>query len=241
MSWLDQVLRRGPDLSQGQRERLAKWNALRTPDPRLSFCEQRFVVVDVESSGLDVLSDRLLAIGAVAVAGGRICLDQSFYRVLRQRNSSARSNILVHGITGSEQLGGDEPVEVLLEFLDFSGKCLHVGYHAQFDEIMIRKAMKRHLGDGLKRQWLDLAYLGPALDQEGNTKSGSGAAERGLDAWLSAFGIVNFSRHDALADALATAQLFLVFARRAAASGAGKVGDILELARSQVWLSRQLR
>lgn len=241
MSWLDRVLRRGPDLSQGQRERLAKWRALKTPDLDLPLGEQRFVVVDVESSGLDVLSDRLLAIGAVAVAGGRICLDQSFYRVLRQRNSSATSNILVHGITGSEQLGGDEPVEVLLDFLDFSGKCLFVGYHAQFDEIMIRKAMKRHLGDGLKRQWLDLAYLGPALEPTGTPKAGAGAGERGLDAWLSASGIVNFSRHDAMADALATAQLFLVFARRAAASGAVKVSDFRELASSQEWLSRQLR
>ncbi len=243
MSWLGRVLGRRPAISQLQCDRLAQWRRQRAPDHDSPLREQRFVVVDVETSGLDVQSDRLLAIGAVAVAGGQICLDQSFYRVLRQRNSSDSANILVHGITGSEQLGGDDPVEVLLGFLEFAGKCLFVGYHAQFDEIMIRKAMKSHLGDGSRRQWLDLAYLGPALERDRNLRLGARTVERGLDGWLSTCGIVNYSRHHALADAIATAQLFLVFAHRAAAAAGGslRVREIREMADSQKWLSRQPR
>jgi DNA polymerase-3 subunit epsilon len=49
--------------------------------------------------------------------------------------------------------------------------------------------------------WVDLAWLAPALLPE------RALSCKGLDAWLKAFGIANFKRHDALADAFATAQL----------------------------------
>ena len=63
----------------------------------------------------------------------------------------------------------------------------------------------------------------------------------GLDDWLQAFGITNYRRHDALADALATAQLFQVLLARAAVTGDLCTADLVKLAASQEWLSRQRR
>ena len=64
----------------------------------------RWLVVDVETSGLDAARDRLLAIAAIAVRvdwpSGRlaIVLGDSFEVVLRQEAPSTRENILLHGI-----------------------------------------------------------------------------------------------------------------------------------------------
>lgn len=229
------LLRRGGSLGPQQRARLDAWRALPEPDLRLPYERQRFVVVDVESTGLDVLNDRLIAIGAVTVTNARIALDDAFYRVLRQERASSHGNILVHGIGGTSQTQGDDPLLVLLDFLEYVGKSPMVGFHAQFDDIMIRKASRQYLGEKFRRSWIDLAYLGPALGL------GSERNARSLDDWLELSGISNYSRHDALADALATAQLFQVMAVRAAVAGGGDAKGFLESARGQQWLDQQSR
>ena len=65
MSWLGRLFPPKPDLTPQQAERLARWQAL--PSPRLDqpVSASRYVVVDVESSGLNIHKDRLIAIGAV--------------------------------------------------------------------------------------------------------------------------------------------------------------------------------
>jgi DNA polymerase III, epsilon subunit and related 3''-5'' exonucleases len=42
------------------------------------FSGTRCVVVDVETSGLNLMKDRLISIGAVAVVNGQIALGDSF-------------------------------------------------------------------------------------------------------------------------------------------------------------------
>ena len=66
---------------------------------------ERWLVLDVESSGLDASTDRLLALAAVAVwhDGQHVWIDlaDSFDAVLQQPADTGppdKSNILVHGI-----------------------------------------------------------------------------------------------------------------------------------------------
>ena len=226
LDWLRGAFAR---LAEPERERLAAWRALRDPEPARLHEEERFVVVDVESSGLDVFHDRLIAIGAVAVSGARIPLAEHFYVVLRQAVASDEANILVHGIGGTAQVEGAEPRQALLAFLSFAGKSPLVAFHAPFDEIMLRRAMRRHLGESFRRPWLDLAWLAPALDPE-RAKS-----VRSLDDWTGACGIGNARRHHALADALATAQLLLVLQSKAGERGLRTTGELLDAARGQEW------
>ena len=63
-------------------------------------------MLDVETTGLNLMKDTLISIGAVAVVNGHIVLADSFYVVLQQRESSRKENILVHGISGSVQREG---------------------------------------------------------------------------------------------------------------------------------------
>lgn len=234
MNILDWLLGRRPALTPSQQERLRRWRALPEPSLAQPHLDGRFVVVDVETSGLDVYSDRLIAIGAVTVERSLIALERGFYRVLRQERASPHDNILVHGIGGTAQSEGDDPACVLVDFLEYIGKSPLVAFHAQFDAIMLRKAVRRTLGEPFRRTWLDLAYLAPAVD-------GAASDARGLDDWLRVYGIANFRRHDALADALATAQLLQVLASRASAAGVTHTAQLMERARSAEWLSKQAR
>jgi len=162
---------------------------------------QRWVVLDVETTGLDQRQDVLLSIGAVAVRGHRVVVDDSFELVVRPPSASARSNILVHGIGAQAQLDGADPAQACRAFLDWAGPAPLVGFHASFDRAFLARAARQYLGLPLTADWLDLAALAPALNP--------GVPAKALDEWLDHFGLVVTQRHHASADAFATAMLFL--------------------------------
>jgi DNA polymerase-3 subunit epsilon len=206
---------------------LARWFGAREALPLRAA---RWVVVDCETSGLDASRDRLLSLGAVAVRAGRIELAEAFGALLRQDVPSDPANILVHGIGGDAQRNARAAPEVLREFSAFIGEGLPVAFHAPFDEAVLRRAMAATPGLAAPREWLDLARLAPALHPA------AGAAQRALDDWLKEFGIACPARHDALADAYATAQLLLVLLAEAERQGATTVERLRRLERAGRWV-----
>jgi len=189
------------------------------------------VVLDVETTGLNLMKDTLISIGAVAVVNGRIALADSFYVVLQQREISRKENILIHGISGSEQREGESPADALLAFLEYLGNDPLVAFHVKFDETMIRRAMRQYLGFAFEQTWLDLAYVLPALLPD------LMHSHRGLDDWSRHFNIRNEDRHNAVADALATAQLLLVATKTAGQSRDCGYDDLRSLERTYRYAS----
>ncbi len=232
MSWLTRLLGTTPPLADEQRAALDTYQALADGDIGRLLEAQRFVVVDVESTGLNLYSDRLIAIGAVSVTDGRLSLAQGFEAVLRQDEASSVENILVHGIDGTTQITGQTPADGLLAFLAFIGNAPLVAYHAAFDRTMMDRAMRHYLGMTISNHWIDLAYIAPALYPHMASKC------RALDDWCAAFGIENPQRHNAVSDAYATAQLLLVMLARAQDHGTSRLSDWLQLEKDQRWLSR---
>jgi DNA polymerase-3 subunit epsilon len=231
MSFLTRLFGRGPTLAPDHAQRLADWRARPAEELGTAFDDARYVVVDVESTGLDLNRDRLIAIGAVAVAGGRIVLADSFEVVLRQDRVSHKDNILIHGIGGEQQREGSAPEEALLAFLDYLGKAPLVAFHVTFDETMIKRALREYLGLDFKHAWLDLAYVMPGLLPEYARKY------RALDDWSGHFRINNFARHSALADALATAQLLQCALKLAPTRKAASYKGLQDLEKAQRWVS----
>ncbi|MDH5536227.1 MAG: 3'-5' exonuclease [Betaproteobacteria bacterium] len=229
MSWLSRLLR-PPVLDEGQRAAIAAYRRLVAPEGGTPLKTIRFVVADVETSGLNPSRDRLISIGAVTADSGRVQLGRSFEVVLRQDVPSDISNILIHEIDGTTQMSGAEPAQALTQFLAFVGKAPLVGYHAAFDNLVISRATERFLGLRLQNRWLDLAVLAPALLREQAPRSGS------LDDWLAIYGIDNYARHDAVADALATAELLLIVLAAARDKGRERLAELIDLEQGERWL-----
>jgi len=160
-------------------------------------------------------------------------LGDSFYVVLQQPKVSHKENILLHGIGGAAQAEGVPAIEALLSFLEFLGKDPLVAYHVVFDQTMIRRAISQYLGISFKHSWLDLAYIMPALNPS------LAAQLRTLDDWNGHFDIHNDDRHNALADAIVTAQLFQVAQVQAMKKIISNFSDFIDLEKSQRWLNSQ--
>jgi len=167
---------------------------------RTGAAPARWVVVDLETSGLNPRRDRLLAIGAVAVRDTRVVVGDSFEMLVRSRVASGRDNILVHGIGAEAQLSAADAAVACERFGHFIGECPLAAFHAPFDRMVLLRAMRESAGIRLSNAWLDIADLAPALLPK--------VGARALDEWLEHFGIVSGRRHQASSDALATAALF---------------------------------
>lgn len=227
MNWLTRLFGQKSELTPEQAARLAAWRTLPAEDTGRPIEESRYVVVDVETSGLNLNKDRLIAIGAVAVRGGDIHLADSLEIILQQSKVSDRDNILIHGIGGTAQAEGVPPVEAMLTFLEFLGKAPLMAFHVTFDKTMIDRALKSFLGLRFDHPWVDLAYLAPALYPD------LARSHRSLDQWMERFGLSNYARHCALADALATAELMLSLRERMNAKRIGSFRAMRDMEKAQ--------
>ncbi|KQT68488.1 MULTISPECIES: 3'-5' exonuclease [unclassified Pseudomonas] len=206
-SWLRPA---SPVVSADLQQRLAKLPAL----AELSECslrEQRWVVLDLETTGLNMSKDRVLSIGAVVIEDDAIDFRQQFERTLQCRELKLSPSVLIHGLGPSAIAAGSDPAEALLELLEFIGDSPVLAFHAPFDQHMLGRAVKEHLGHKLQHVFLDVADIAPLLCPQAQIR------EAGLDEWIEWFRLEVFERHNASADALATAELALILFSRARA------------------------
>jgi DNA polymerase-3 subunit epsilon len=192
--------------------------------------DDSWVVVDVETGGLNPRVDPLLAIGAVTVTGNAVAMAPVCEVGLRQLEATASDNILVHGITTGQQLAAMEPAQALLDWLEYAGGQPRLAYHAAFDQLALERACQAWLGLKDRSVWLDLAVLAPLLVPQGP------GFDRSLDDWLAYFNISVYQRHGALADAYATAQLWLALLPAARAQNLTHLKQLIHYCRQARWL-----
>jgi DNA polymerase-3 subunit epsilon len=189
--------------------------------------EVRFVVLDSETTGLDPRKDRLITIGAVAVIGGEIVLDDSYEALLKvEYNTSA---ITVHGVTRDESRQGlDEPV-ALEQFLAYLKDGVIVGHHINHDVETFNAGYERHWGFRMKNLSLDTMALALVLEADGAFAQMDNFKNFSLDALCDRFGVIPHDRHTAPGDAFMTAQVFLRLLRFAKRVGRATLGQIRQL------------
>jgi DNA polymerase-3 subunit epsilon len=196
---------------------------------------RRWIVLDVETSGLNPHSDRLLAIAAVALDVSpdferiAIVIGDSYEAVLKQDLPSSKANILVHHIGAQAQADGRPSIEVLEEFRAWVGNCPLLAFHSAFDEAMLNRAYALAGLKPLHNEWLDIEPLAKI--------TGVNPSLRALDDWLGHFGIECAVRHQAAADTFATAELLMrlwPYLKREASSWS----SLRNIARQANWIPR---
>ncbi|MEO8718319.1 MAG: DUF294 nucleotidyltransferase-like domain-containing protein [Burkholderiales bacterium] len=158
------------------------------------------LVLDLETTGLDVARDRIVQIGAVAMTGATLSdeprIDQ---RINPQVPVPARAS-QIHGLTDAELAGAPrfgEFVETLRKAI--AGRVV-VGHNIGFDLAVLRHEAARSGVAWLEPPALDTAMLAGALDRS--------LPDLGLETVATLLGVEVKNRHDALGDSLMTAHVF---------------------------------
>lgn len=184
----------------------------------------RFVALDSETTGLDPRRDRLISIGAVAVQGGEILLEDSFEVMMTIAFNNA--SVTVHGITRDEARGGSEESQALETFLDYLRDGVIVGHHIGHDIAMLNQACRRHFQMELQNRWVDTMDLTLRLNEDGAFRGRPMAKGFTLDALCDLFHVEAHDRHTAGGDAFLTAQVFLRLLALARRTGYGCLGQL---------------
>jgi DNA polymerase III subunit epsilon len=202
----------------------AAYLAAPPPDLRAHWRDHEYVVLDVETTGLDARRDALIAVGLVPISAGRVQLAQRWYSLIRppaDREPTAAS-IRIHHLTRAE-VAAAPPRDVVLDQLlqHLTGRVLVV-HVAQIDVGFLNRALAAD-GLRLRRPILDTARLAMTLHHHaqllGEVPNGLPAPAIELRRLASALNLPVYPQHDALNDALTTAQLFLAQAARFTAQG----------------------
>lgn len=173
--------------------------------------------LDLETSGLRPRTDEILAVGMVPIRGGSICWGERFRSLARPRDPALLSSegIKAHHILPGE-LEGAPPVEVLLDEIDrrLGGDVLLVHF-AAIDLAFLERAHKAAGRRFSRPTVVDTVELLARLSQRDYFLSESPAEPiTRLDEARRHLALPPHRAHDALSDALATAELFLALRSR---------------------------
>jgi DNA polymerase III subunit epsilon len=195
------------------------------PDPQLPWREAAYAVLDVETSGLNARRDSLLAIGLIEIEGGRVHVCRRWYSLVRPPEGLlvGADSIRIHGLLRAELATAptfDEVLPALLERLVGRVLIVHV---ARIDVGFLNRAMGQRYGARLHGPILDTARIAMAMHQRaqllGAVSHDMPAPAIQLRGLAASFNLPVYAQHDALNDAMTTAQVFLAQATRLSQQG----------------------
>ena len=188
-----------------------------------ALIDTTFVVVDLETSGLDPTASDITEIGAVKVCGGDVVGEfQSFINI----GSPLPARITaITGITDAMLATAPPLTAVLPQFLAFAGDHILIAHNVPFDLGFLRAAVAQVYGDPFNPRTLDTVRLARRLlgDEVHNFRLGTLARR---------FNSPITPDHRALSDARATVHVFHALVERAAGFGATTVEDLADLTRA---------
>jgi DNA polymerase-3 subunit epsilon len=165
------------------------------------------VVVDCETTGLDVAKDDIITIAAVKVRGNKILTSEKFEAIARPEAKMKAEAIKVHRVFESEVQEGERIRQIMRDFLRFVGGRPLVGYYLEFDVAMIDKNVLPLIGIELPNPMIEVS----AMYYE--RRYGGAAPGEQIDLSfariLHDLGIPALDQHDAFNDAVMTAEMYV--------------------------------
>lgn len=157
-----------------------------------------FVVVDIETTGLNPATERIIEIGAVRVREDKI--EQEFDVLINPGRSLSSFIVELTGITDEMLEGAPDIREGLERFLDFAGEDILMGHHISFDYSFLKKNIV-NTGGSFERKGIDTLKIARVALPDLESRS--------LERLCGYYGIINEHAHRACDDARATAELYL--------------------------------
>jgi len=192
--------------------------------------EARFLVVDLETTGFSPRKGaEIVSFAAIPVEGGRVRVGGSITGLVRPRRAPVAETVRIHGLRPIDLAAAEPARQALAPLLDALRGRVPVAHAAWFDAAFVREHepwwRRPRRPRFLRRPWVDTAALGrllAVLAGEDDPKP------LNLPRLAERLGIPSGARHDALGDALTTAQAFVALATLLDRITPQTVGSLLE-------------
>lgn len=175
--------------------------------------------LDLETGGLDPRTDAILAVGMVPVRAGGVRLGERYASLVRPEGADhfTEASIRAHQLVPGEVAGAPVAADVLAQVDKRLREGALLVHQAAIDVAFLKRAFKR-----AGRRWPDppvvdtVALLLKVAKRRRFTDPDAPDTEPALNltAARARLGLPDYGQHDALTDAVATAELFLVLRKQ---------------------------
>ena len=181
------------------------------------------VVFDTETTGLDTVRDRVIEIGAVRLAAGRIDDSDRHCCLIDPGVPIPPASIAIHGITDDEVAGAPGFAAGIRGFAEWAGPAVFLGHSVGFDLAVLEAEHRRHGLSWQAPRTLDTRDLAQAV--------GPDLPDWSLETLAGWLGIPVEGRHRALSDALLTARIFLALLPKLRGRGVSTLAEAERICR----------
>ncbi|MFW5889014.1 MAG: PolC-type DNA polymerase III [Bacillota bacterium] len=178
--------------------------------------DSTFVVFDIETTGLSVVHDDLIEIGAVKVKNGAILGE--FGELIEPESKITNFTTNLTGITQGMVSGKRKIKAVLEDFFEFSKDAILIAHNAEFDIGFLDYNYRKYGITNKINPSIDTLNLAKALLPE--------RTRYGLDSMARYFKVQLENHHRAVNDAKATFEIFLHLLKQLKKNGFNKFSDL---------------
>ncbi|MFA9461000.1 3'-5' exonuclease [Thiohalorhabdus methylotrophus] len=193
-----------------------KLGRVRLRDPELAHLfepppDDRIICLDTEATGLDPRRDQLLAVAALPVEGDRIRTSEALHLTVRPNGPVDGESVKIHGLRDRDLARGMAPETAVDRLLQFIGSRPLLGYYLEFDCALIGRLARPRLGGPLPNRRIEVSGLYHDAKQAVIPR---GFVDLRFEAIRRDLGIPDLGRHDAFADVLTTALMYVKLGHR---------------------------
>ena len=111
-----------------------------------------YIIIDLETTGLDPINDRIIEIGAIKIGKE----NKEYSSIIWQDIKLSEKISNITGISDEDIKKGKDEKNAINEFIDFIGEDTLVGYNINFDIKFINEALKRQEKPKIKNMTYDV-------------------------------------------------------------------------------------
>lgn len=177
------------------------------PDKKTNCRDAVIVALDMETTGLDPKKDEILSIGLVEIRDQGVCLKSAWHEIVRVERELTAASVVIHQITHDQAEQGRALADVLPELLTrLAGKVMLVHFK-HIEQNFLDAACRKLYGAPFVIPIIDTLELGQRVFERQNHSIQ--ATDLRLFNLRPRYNLPRYKAHNALNDALATAELFL--------------------------------
>ena len=182
------------------------------PAPETPIRDVPLLALDFETTGLDAEEHAIVSVGVVPFTLEGIQLGKAWHQVVRPRLPLHQTSVTIHGITHSEIEQAPDFSEVLDTLFGYLNGHVPVVHYRNIERPFLNKALQSRLEEELRFPVIDTMAIEAHLHPDRNPgflKRLLGAEPLSIrlpDSRLR-YGLPHYTGHNALIDAIATAEL----------------------------------
>jgi DNA polymerase-3 subunit epsilon len=177
------------------------------PDKNSLINQVEIVAIDFETTGLDLSKDHVISIGTVDIVNLGVQLKSTFHQLISSDINLPETSVVIHQITDNALTEGEKIETVLPQLLEhLTGKVL-LAHNAKVEVGFLNRMCQDLYDTKFIMPVIDTQFLARRSFKRNNTEFKSNDLR--LFNLRESMGMPAFKAHNALMDAIATAELFL--------------------------------